>query len=110
MQGLKGGHSGLDIHRQRANANKILARALDHIKAACDIRLASVQGGTAHNAIPRDATATIACHPSQVKTLQDHIADFKQCVQNEYAVAEKNLSLSLLQLENNHDSKTAFCA
>ena len=41
VQGLKGGHSGLDIHRQRANANKILARALDHIKAACDIRLAS---------------------------------------------------------------------
>lgn len=110
VQGLKGGHSGLDIHRQRANANKILARALDQIKATCDIRLISIQGGTAHNAIPRDAAATIACQPTQVKTLQDIIADFKHTVQSEYAAAEKNLSLSLLQLENNHESKTAFSA
>ena len=110
VQGLKGGHSGIDINRQRANANKILGRALDHINAECDIRLVSIQGGTAHNAIPRDATATIACHPTRVKTLQDIIADFKHTVQSEYAAAEKNLSLSLLQLENSHESKTAFSA
>ncbi len=55
--GLRGGHSGVDIHLKRANANVILAHALRHIADTYGIRLVSVDGGSAHNAIPRDAHA-----------------------------------------------------
>jgi dipeptidase D len=108
VRGLKGGHSGIDIHRRRANANKILGRALSHINAVCGIRLVSIQGGTAHNAIPRDAVATVACESARIKTMQQIISDFKQTVQSEYAATEKSLMLSLLQLENSKESKFAL--
>jgi len=108
VQGLQGGHSGIDIHRQRANANKIIAGALDHIKKACDIRLVSIQGGTAHNAIPRDAAATIACNKAHIGTMQQIVTDFKQTVQSEYAAIEKNMALSLLQIDKNSIDKMAL--
>ena len=108
LQGLTGGHSGLDIHRGRANANKLLARTLRHIKAACPIRLISFNGGTAHNAIPRDASATIACEAAHIQTMQNMVSDFKQTLINEYGALEKNMSLSLLQLDQNHKQKAAL--
>jgi di/tripeptidase len=84
MQGLTGGHSGIDIHRGRANANKLLARALHYIRAACQIRLISFKGGTARKAIPRDATAAIACEAAHIRTMQNIVSDFKQTLTNEY--------------------------
>jgi dipeptidase D len=108
VQGLTGGHSGIDIHRGRANANKVLGRVLHHIHAASPIRLISFNGGTAHNAIPRDASATIACETAHIKTMQNIVSEFKQTLLSEYAVAEKNMSLSLLQLDMNHKQTTAL--
>ena len=58
--GLAGGHSGEDINRGRANANKLMGRVLDIIfTALTDVRLISVDGGTKENAIPREAVAHI---------------------------------------------------
>jgi dipeptidase D len=57
--GMRGGHSGVDIHEQRANALHVLARGLDAILAETDLRVGSLTGGTAHNAIPRDAEAVV---------------------------------------------------
>jgi dipeptidase D len=108
VQGLKGGHSGIDIHRRHANANKILARALNQLSTSCHIRLISINGGTAHNAIPRDAAATLACKTAQIKPMQQIISDFKHTVHREYAVTDKNVSLSLLQLDKNNKSKMAL--
>jgi dipeptidase D len=59
IAGLKGGHSGVDIHLQRGNAIKILARALYSASLREPVRIASFGGGNAHNAIPREATATL---------------------------------------------------
>jgi len=59
VHGLKGGHSGVDIHLQRANALKVLARAVGAAAAAGDLRIASFSGGNAHNAIPREAHALL---------------------------------------------------
>jgi dipeptidase D len=108
VQGLCGGHSGIDIHRGRANANKLLARALHHIHAATPIRLVSFKGGTAHNAIPRDASATMACETPHLRTMQTIVADFKQTLLSEYGAIEKSLSLSLRQLDMNHEQKDAL--
>ena len=57
--GLKGGHSGIDIHLGRGNANRILFRLLRKCERECGLRLASVDGGGLRNAIPREATATV---------------------------------------------------
>ena len=59
LSGLKGGHSGLDINLGRANANKLLFRFLKYAVTDYEARLASVDGGTLRNAIPREATAII---------------------------------------------------
>jgi len=59
IHGLKGGHSGVDIHLQRANAIKALARALYAAWLVEPFRVADLSGGNAHNAIPREASATV---------------------------------------------------
>lgn len=59
LKGLKGGHSGCDIHLQRANANKLLFRFLKVAVADYEARLAAVEGGSLRNAIPREASAVI---------------------------------------------------
>lgn len=58
--GLHGGHSGDDIHKGYANANKILTRLLWYMMNHSDIRLASIDGGNLRNAIPRQAVAQVA--------------------------------------------------
>jgi dipeptidase D len=57
--GLKGGHSGLDIHKHRGNAIKILTRALQAAAAEMDVRLVEINGGSMRNAIPREAEAKV---------------------------------------------------
>lgn len=57
IKGLKGGHSGIDIHKNHANAIKLLAYVLAKIE---DVRLINIKGGTARNAIPRSAFAVVA--------------------------------------------------
>lgn len=59
VAGLKGGHSGVDIHLQRGNAIKVLARALYAAALAEPVRIASFEGGNAHNAIPREVSAVV---------------------------------------------------
>ena len=59
VAGLKGGHSGVDIHLQRGNAIKLLARALYAVSREIRFHLVRLEGGNAHNAIPREASATV---------------------------------------------------
>ena len=63
--GLLGGHSGLDIHRHRGNAIKILIRALQAAAAEMEVRLVSCVGGSMRNAIPREALATVVIPSEQ---------------------------------------------
>lgn len=60
LTGLRGGHSGVDIHEERGNAIKLLVRVLRDLESRMPLRLAALQGGTARNALPREAFATIA--------------------------------------------------
>ena len=60
MKGLKGGHSGGDIHLGRGNANKILNRFLSQMSTKYDLYLCEINGGNLRNAIPREAYAICA--------------------------------------------------
>lgn len=66
--GLRGGHSGVDIHEQRGNAIKILTRLLWKASQKCDFSLFDVKGGDKHNAIPREAYAKLSIDKKQKTT------------------------------------------
>lgn len=74
VSGLKGGHSGVDIHLGRGNANVILANFLNDYLAQSNGRLVEFVGGTARNAIPREAVATIAIQSEQLTDLKNAVA------------------------------------
>ncbi len=99
ISGLRGGHSGEDIHRHRANANKALARTLDMIQQTQPLNLAYWQGGTARNAIPTTSRAVFTCTAQAASTIQQFCATFEQTLQAEYARTEPGLKLSLQPVE-----------
>ena len=110
VHGLKGGHSGIDIHKQRANANLILARALHRVAASCDLRLVTIKGGSAHNAIPRDAFAVFACTSNVKKDLDNIIVEFEKTVKAEYDTSEPALAVGLTSTESGPQAKLALNA
>jgi dipeptidase D len=97
--GLCGGHSGIDIHRHRANALKLLARVLGDLPAGDDIRLVEITGGTKRNAIPRDASARLACAVGRLMELRKQVAEAERTFRREYAT-ERSLFISFTEEED----------
>lgn len=98
--GLQGGHSGDDIEKHRANANKLLARALDLIQRSIPIRLSALKGGTARNAIPRDAEAVFVCPREMSAKCRDLVHSVEKEFQAECSQSEPNLSLTFVEVKN----------
>ncbi len=95
VSGLKGGHSGDDIDKGLANANKLLARYLWQLKKETDLRLSHINGGNLRNAIPREAEAT-GCIPSVDKERANALFDlFASHVKTEFQTTEPSLRLNL---------------
>ncbi|MDR3266478.1 MAG: aminoacyl-histidine dipeptidase, partial [Tannerella sp.] len=93
LSGLKGGHSGVDIHLGRANANKLMFRFLKNTVRDYGARLAYIEGGSMRNAIPREAVAVITLPKDNVELLWEFIADYQELYRKEYAGIEDNISL-----------------
>ncbi len=91
--GMKGGHSGVDIHRWRANAINVLGRALAHIQTGTDVRIADITGGSAHNAIPRDATAVIAVKDLDKATKL--LSEFEKTAKREFKNTDPEIALTI---------------
>lgn len=91
LKGLNGGHSGCDIHTTRANAIKLLARALAELKTALTFQIAEIHGGSVRNAIPREASVTLGLFAKNMADLTACLATFEQHLKAELAVAEPNL-------------------
>lgn len=95
VKGLKGGHSGGDIHLGRANANKILNRFLTLAFNKYDLYLCEIDGGNLRNAIPREAHAIIAIPEANKHDLRTDLNVFTAEVQAEYAVTDPDMELIL---------------
>ena len=93
LSGLKGGHSGLDIHLGRANANKLIFRFLKEAVRDYGVRLASIDGGVVRNAIPSDAVAVITLPKDNVAPLWELVADYQDIFRAEFAGSEDNIRL-----------------
>jgi dipeptidase D len=74
VSGLKGGHSGVDIHQGRGNALRLLGRVLQAALDKLPIEIAEINGGSAQNAIPREAFATVVLDETRAKDLQALVA------------------------------------
>ncbi len=95
LTGLKGGHSGMDIILGRGNANKLMFRLLKELIAAYGVRLASIDGGSLRNAIPREAFAVVTVPTNNVIEFTETIEEFSSIYKNELTVKEPDLSLTV---------------
>jgi len=93
--GMTGGHSGVNIHEERANAIRVLVRAVMQIRREHDIRLADVSGGTAHNAIPRDAWADMFIPRDSFKAVEKVTADMEQVFKHEFKKTDPGLKVGV---------------
>ena len=93
IKGLKGGHSGSDIHLGLGNANKLLARFLSHAFQKYDLYLCEINGGNLRNAIPREAHALVALPEADKHALRTDLNLFAAEIEAEYAVTEPDLQI-----------------
>jgi dipeptidase D len=92
VSGLRGGHSGIDIHLGRGNAIKLLAEALRDLSAHTDMRLIELNGGTARNAIPREAFAVCALPVAAALNIDEWVEHRHEAWQERFAGADANVS------------------
>lgn len=97
LKGLKGGHSGVDIHLQRANANKLMFRFLKEAVAEYEARLAGIDGGSLRNAIPREAVAILTVPAEGVQDVLELVDEYAALFTREYAGVEDGISFTAEQ-------------
>ena len=108
LGGLRGGHSGVDIHEERGNAIKLLVRVLTDLAAHIPLRLSRLDGGTARNALPREAFAEIGVAKGDEAALHECLHTLQACFKAELRGADDGVSLSceaasIAQIMSSHE-------
>ena len=93
IRGLVGGHSGGDIHHERANANVLLGRVLYDLSRTHDMYLVEIDGGAKDNAIPREAFAVLAVDASQISAIEKDAASCGAVFKNEFRNTDPDMEL-----------------
>ncbi|MGL4911963.1 MAG: aminoacyl-histidine dipeptidase [Romboutsia sp.] len=91
ITGLLGGHSGMDIIKQRANSNRLMGRLLNLL--CVDYDLAKVEGGSKNNAIPREAEAVIVVDKNDVEKAKQCIEEIVSTFKNEFSTSDPDLAV-----------------
>ena len=97
--GLRGGHSGVDIHKHYASANKLLGRVLDHIRQVTALELMSLAGGTAHNAISRESQCTFGFSVEKTAAVLQSVSEFETVLNAEFNPIESGITLTMQPVE-----------
>jgi len=100
LKGLAGGHSGMEIHLGKGNANKLMNRFLLEATKELNIRIHSIDGGGLRNAIPRESFSIITVTEENENALQNLIAKYAEIFQKEYTATDPDLQLLLEPSEN----------
>ena len=95
VSGLRGGHSGVDIHLGRGNAVRVLGRVLQEVLVKVPADLADLKGGSAHNAIPREAYAVVVVDPAREEELKRIVSMIESEVQSELGNFDSGVKISV---------------
>lgn len=95
VNGLLGGHSGMDIDKGRGNANKILNRLLYTLRKKFDFQLVEFDGGSLRNAIPREASTLIAVSSELEKAVVDYLSEIAEEIKFEFKTVEQKLIIAV---------------
>lgn len=96
VRGLKGGHSGMEINKERGNSNKIMGRILKSL-LPINYKLASVYGGSKNNAIPREADTIIALKSADIEKAKEIINSWNPILANELKIQDPGIKISILE-------------
>ncbi|CAB1242158.1 aminoacyl-histidine dipeptidase [Clostridium sp. MT-14] len=99
IEGLKGGHSGSEIHKGRANSNKLLARLLKSLSSKINFNMSSIEGGSKHNAIAREAKAVICVNKRDESLLKEEVSNLEKIFKAEFKTADPDLKVNLKAAE-----------
>ena len=99
LKGLRGGHSGLEIHEGRGNANKMMVRFVREAIEECEARLACWHGGNMRNAIPFKAEVVLTLPKENVEALKELVADWKEDFEDEYKHIESGIEFFAEDIE-----------
>ena len=99
VSGLKGGHSGDDIHKGYGNAVKIMNRLLWEFANSCGLRLSEFSGGNLRNAIAREAFSVVGIQNSYKDAFTEGFVKLSEEIKQEFSIVEKNLAIDILKTE-----------
>ena len=95
ITGLRGGHSGMEIQKGRANANKLMGRFLNEMDEAFAYALCTVNGGNKDNAIARESTADVVILPERLAELTAFAAQRQEAYRAEYGEADPDITIAV---------------
>ncbi len=95
IRGLKGGHSGMEIDKERGNSNKLMGRILMSILTETDFRLSSLNGGSKHNAIPRETDAVILVRADDKALVENKISECEKMFKTELRTSDPDVRVEL---------------
>lgn len=99
LAGLQGGHSGIDVHLQRGNATQLLARALYAVSLSTPFDLATLEGGNAHNAIPREAKAEVLVSADDKDSFVGALEDELGAIKREFQTVEPDTEWEITEID-----------
>ena len=104
IKGLLGGHSGMEINKQRANSNVLMGRVINHLVNTCkiDVDLVSVSGGAKNNAIPREADAVILVNNADVERVDAELENILNIFKNEFKTSDPDIKLLVKKEASTH--------
>lgn len=100
VSGLLGGHSGVEIHKERANSNKVLGRVLAELDVIESLVLSVMEGGAKDNAIPLYARAVIGLDAKDADKVRKQIEEIGNVLKMEYAVSDPDIVVSMNEMDN----------
>lgn len=100
IRGLKGGHSGAEIHMGRGNANKLMGRVLHDISHDMVLYISDINGGSRPNAIPREADAAVSLDPKEENRLKQKVSEWDSVFKRELRASDPGVTVALEKAQN----------
>ncbi len=96
IDGLTGGHSGVDVDKNRGNANVLMGRFLAELSEKSDYMIMSIEGGQKDNAIPRACKAVLVAADRDVREIFSYSEEFQDTIRKEYAGSDDQITVTVL--------------